>query len=240
MVRMSGRLFVSVSSIFDQTRSAAEVLVNDLRADGIGVSLLVAPRIDGEWRLARDPGTRSWLDTHRDAGHELILNGFDQAVQGRRSEFASLAQHEARLRLSGAIRQMEKIGFTFDVFAPPRWRLSEGTFDVLPEFGFSVAASTRGLHDLATGGFLPCRNLSVGEGFGAAKWWRTNVMAAARRGAARGNTIRLSVSARNLGNPKVIRDFRAAALAALEEGARPSRYSDAFGSTAAQEGSRSR
>ena len=78
---MSGRLLVSVSSIFDQTRSAADRLISDLRADGIEVSLLVAPRIDGDWRLAKDKDTLTWLEQQRERGHELILNGFDQAVQ---------------------------------------------------------------------------------------------------------------------------------------------------------------
>ncbi|MFP7366164.1 DUF2334 domain-containing protein [Corynebacterium callunae] len=225
---MSGRLLVSVSSIFDQTRSAADGLIKDLSAEGIEVSLLVAPRIDGDWRLAKDKDTRKWLEKYRDNGHEFILNGFDQAVQGRRSEFASLEAHEARLRLTGAIRQMEKIGFNFNIFAPPRWRMSEGTFEVLPEFDFDIAASTKGMHDLRSGNFLACRNLSVGEGFGAAKWWRKNVINAVSRGAARGNTVRLSASARNLENPKVARDFRNAALAALALGAQPQSYSQAM------------
>ena len=81
---MSGRLLVSVSSIFDQTRSAADRLISDLRADGIEVSLLVAPRIDGDWRLAKDKGTLAWMEQQRERGHELILNVFDHAVQGRR------------------------------------------------------------------------------------------------------------------------------------------------------------
>lgn len=225
---MSGRLLVSVSSIFDQTRKAADALVKDLGSEGIEVSLLVAPHIDGDWRLSRDKQTRAWLEKQLDGGRELILNGFDQPVQGRRSEFATLETHEARLRLTGAIRQMEKIGFTFSVFAPPRWRMSEGTADVLPEFDFKVSASSRGLHDLRTGEFLQCRNLSVGEGFGAAKWWRRNVLNAATRGASRGNTIRLSVSGRNLVNPKVARDFRATAVAALEQGAQPRSYMTAL------------
>ena len=225
---MSGRLLVSVSSIFDQTRKAADVLVTDLKSEGIEVSLLVAPRIDGDWKLSKDKQTRTWLEKQRGQGRELILNGFDQPVQGRRSEFASLEQHEARLRLTGAFRQMEQIGFTFDVFAPPRWRMSEGTSEVLPEFDFKVAASGKGLHDLRTGEFLQCRNLSVGEGFGAAKWWRKSVLNAAMRGASKGNTVRLSVSARNLVNPKVARDFRNTAIAALELGAQPRTYMTAI------------
>lgn len=199
-------------------------MMKSLDAEGIPVSLLVAPHIDGNWHLARDHRTRDWLLSQQEAGRVLILNGFDQAVQGRRSEFANLDAHEARLRLAGATRQMRRIGFETDIFAPPRWRMSPGTLEVLPEFDFALAASTRGLHNLNDGSFHQCRNLSVGEGFGAAKWWRRNVIRAAERGAARGNTIRLSVSGRNLENQKVSSDFLRAAVAAVEAGARPGDY----------------
>lgn len=227
MLSMSGRLLVTISSIFDQTRSAANEVVRDLNSEGVSVSLLVAPRIDGAWRLAKDSRTRTWLEERKADGHELILNGFDQAVQGRRSEFATLGTHEARLRLTGAIRQMRKIGFEFNIFAPPRWQLSGGTFAVLPEFAFDIAASNRGLHNLRTDDFLSCRNLSVGEGFGAAKWWRKNIIKAVNRGVENGNTVRLSASARNLTNPKVAADFKKAALAALERGAKAQSYAQA-------------
>lgn len=199
-------------------------MLKALDTENIPVSLLVAPHIDGNWRLARDPQTRDWLLAQQEAGRVLILNGFDQAVQGRRAEFANLDAHEARLRLAGATRQMKKIGFETDLFAPPRWRMSPGTLEVLPEFDFTLAASTRGLHNLVDGSFQQCRNLSVGEGFGAAKWWRRNVIRAAERGAARGNTIRLSVSGRNLEDKKVASDFLRAAVAAVAAGATPSDY----------------
>lgn len=199
-------------------------MMKSLDAEGIPVSLLVAPHIDGNWRLARDHRTRDWLLAQQEAGRVLILNGFDQAVQGRRSEFANLDAHEARLRLAGATRQMRRIGFETDIFAPPRWRMSPGTLEVLPEFDFALAASTRGLHNLHDGSFQQCRNLSVGEGFGAAKWWRRNVIRAAERGAARGNTIRLSVSGRNLEDRKVSSDFLRAAVAAVGAGASPGDY----------------
>ena len=64
----------------------------------------------------------------------------------------------------------------------------------------------------------------MGEGYGAAKWWRRNVIKAAGRGAEKGNTIRLSVSGRELGQKKVRRDFLAAAAEAIEAGAKPADY----------------
>ncbi len=36
-------------------------MMKALDAETIPVSLLVAPHIDGNWHLARDPKTRDWL-----------------------------------------------------------------------------------------------------------------------------------------------------------------------------------
>lgn len=221
---MSGHLLVSISSIFSETRRGVAALVRSLDAEEIPVSLLVAPRIDSDWRLSKDSVTLDWLRGQREGGRALILNGFDQAVQGRRAEFASLDTHEARLRLKGATRQMTRLGFDPAVFAPPRWRLSPGTLEVLPEFGFTVACSTRGIHLLADDSFIQARNLSVGEGFGSAKWWRTSLIKAADRGASKGNTVRLSISGRNIADRKTSRDFLAAATAARDRGAVPADY----------------
>lgn len=220
---MPGRLLVSISSIFDETLDGVRDLVAELDRAEVPVSLLVAPHIDTRWHLAKDKPTRNWL--RKQSGHRaLLLNGFDQAVQGRRAEFATLEAHEARLRLKGATRQMQSLGFDLRMFAPPRWQLSPGTLEVLPDFDFEVAVSSKGIHALHSGGFVQCRNLSVGEGYGAAKWWRRNIIKAAQRGAQRGNTIRLSVSGRELGQKKVRRDFLAAAAAAVEAGAEPADY----------------
>ncbi|MEK0372836.1 DUF2334 domain-containing protein [Corynebacterium mastitidis] len=226
---MSAHLLVSISSIFDETRRAARSTVERLNQQGVGVSLLIAPHIDGSWHLAQDPATLEWVRAHLAGGGEWILNGFDQAVQGRRAEFAQLEEHEARLRLRGATRQLERLGLSARVFAPPRWRLSAGTLSVVPEFGFLAVGSTKGIHVVSpeAGAQRRCvrsRNLSVGEGFGAPGWWRRNVIAAARRGAQRGTVVRLSASARNLRDPKVARDFVGAVAAAMAEGAVPTTY----------------
>lgn len=221
---MSGRLLVSVSSIFSDTRADVDKLVSTLDAEGIPVSLLVAPHIDGSWHLAKDKATRAWLEKMRDDGRPLILNGFDKPAQGRRAEFATLDAHEARLRLKGATRQMDSLGFATEVFAPPRWQMSPGTLEVLPGFGFRLAASTKGVHNLVDGTFHQARNLSVGEGFGAAKWWRRGIIRAAARGAGQGNSIRLSISGRNLSDNKTARDFVAAAVAARDAGATATVY----------------
>lgn len=252
---MNGRLLVSISSIFRDTLPAAARTLADLDAEGLTTSLLIAPHIDGDWHLAKDPETLDWVRAERDAGRAILLNGFDQAVQGRRAEFDDLPAHEARLRLKGATRQMASLGVVTDLFAPPRWRLSPGTLEVADEFGFRLIGSTRGVYlreagpsdpDASAGGpddeksaeadendkntgpwrLVSSRNLSVGEGFGSPGWWRRNIIKAARRGARKGNTIRLSASARNLSEQKVARDFVAAAVAAAEGGARPASYAE--------------
>lgn len=225
MKGMQGHLLVSVSSIFDDTRKSAAGLISELDKEGVPVSLLVAPHIDGNWHLAKDPTTKQWLQEQQESGRLLILNGFDQAVQGRRAEFANLDAHEANLRLKGATRQMSTLGFEFEIFAPPRWRMSPGTLEVLPYFDFSLAVSSTGIHDLRTADFHQSRNLSYGEGFGAAKWWRRSIISAAERGAQRGNTVRLSISGRNLGEKKVHHDFMRAVNKAMKAGATPASYS---------------
>ncbi|WP_293768938.1 DUF2334 domain-containing protein [uncultured Corynebacterium sp.] len=221
---MHGKLLVSISSIFDETRKDADALLEQLDRLAIPASLLIAPHIDGNWHLAKDHRMQSWLRDQDAAGRVLILNGFDQAVQGRRAEFANLDAHEANLRLAGATRQMAKLGFEPVIFAPPRWRMSPGTLEVLSNFSFRLAASTNGIHELPSGKLHQTRNLSYGEGFGAAKWWRRNIIKAAERSAERGNTVRLSVSARNLADPKVARDFLRAAERSVAAGAQPADY----------------
>ncbi|HCG3140737.1 TPA: DUF2334 domain-containing protein [Corynebacterium striatum] len=221
---MHGHLLVSISSIFDDTRKQASNLIKELDREEIPVSLLVAPHIDGNWHLAKDEKTLGWLKEQEEMGRVLILNGFDQAVQGRRAEFANLDSHEANLRLKGATRQMAKLGFEPTIFAPPCWRMSPGTLEVLPNFSFSAAASTRGIHELRSGKFHQSRNLSFGEGFGAAKWWRRNIIRAAERSALRGNTVRLSISGRNLHDRKVTADFLKAVERAATAGAQPVDY----------------
>ncbi|MFS0245429.1 DUF2334 domain-containing protein [Corynebacterium striatum] len=221
---MHGHLLVSISSIFSDTRKQTSNLLKELDWEEIPVSLLVAPHIDGNWHLAKDDKTLGFLKEQESAGRLLILNGFDQAVQGRRAEFANLDSHEADLRLKGATRQMAKLGFEPSIFAPPRWRMSPGTLEVLPNFAFDVAASTRGIHELRSGKFHQTRNLSFGEGFGAAKWWRRNIIRAAERSALRGNTVRLSISGRNLNDRKVVSDFIKAVDRAASAGAQPADY----------------
>ncbi|WP_151529789.1 MULTISPECIES: DUF2334 domain-containing protein [Corynebacterium] len=220
---MHSTLLVSLTSVFASTIDDAAAFVERCQCRDLPVSILVAPRIE-EWRLKRDRAAQEWLRDCAEQGHSLVLNGFDASVQGRRTEFATLPAHEARLRLRGALRLMDDVGFELDLFAPPRWRMSTGTLQVLPELGFRGGASTKGIYDFQTGDFVRTRNLSVGEGYGSVSWWRSSIVKAARRGAARGNTVRLSISARSLAKPGAERDFFHAIDAATGYGAEPHTY----------------
>ncbi|WKD60514.1 hypothetical protein CCICO_02315 [Corynebacterium ciconiae DSM 44920] len=215
---MHPTLLVSLSSVCARTLDDAAGFIEQCQHRDLPVSILVAPRVEG-WRLKRDRSTQQWLQHCVTQGHCLVLNGFDASVQGRRTEFATLPAHEARLRLRGALRLMGDAGFELDLFAPPRWRMSAGTLAVLPELGFRGGASTKRIYNFGTGGFIRTRNLSVGEGYGTASWWRSSITQAARRGAARGNTIRLSISARSLATTGAQRDFFHAIDAATGYGA---------------------
>lgn len=228
------RLYVSLSSIRDTTFVDARMVLADLDYLGVRTALLVAPHVDEQWHLAKDPVVGEWLAAQGEQGRTLVANGFDTSPKGRRSEFATLGQHEARLRLSGAQRQLQSLGFECDIFAPPRWRLSAGTLEVLPEFDFRLALSNRGAFRLGGVGepprqVLDARTLSIGEGYGAAGWWRRNVIAAAQRGASKGRTVRLSASAHDLGSRQNRRDLLAAVQACLEAGAVPADYADLGG-----------
>jgi predicted deacetylase len=62
---MNAELIVSVSGIRDTTRDAAIEFAGEMDARGVRLSLLVAPRLKGKYRLVDDPATQSWLRGRR-------------------------------------------------------------------------------------------------------------------------------------------------------------------------------
>ncbi|WP_448852839.1 DUF2334 domain-containing protein [Corynebacterium sp. 335C] len=218
-------LVVSLSGVRDEFLLDAARFISRMGERGVAPALLVAPYSGKDWSLRRSPAVLEWTRRRRDEGSELLLAGFDQTAKGRRAEFASLDAHEARLRLTAATRQMRALGLETDLFAPPRWAMSPGTLEVLPDLGFRVAADLYGVHDLATGATDPTRVLAMGEGFGAAAWWRRALRASVERNIAEGRPIRLSVSAKKLRDEKVRRAVIRVVDRALNAGARPVGYS---------------
>jgi predicted deacetylase len=196
---MGAPLIVSVSGIRDTTRKPAQAFAAQMDRRGVPLSLLVAPRLKGRYRLIDDPGTQQWLRERRESGDAIVLHGYDQAAtKRRRAEFASIPRHEARLRLTAADRVMEGAGLRTRLFAAPRWNASEGAMAALPEVGFRLALGLTSIYDLERGTAQRAWVHGIGEGFRAEAWWCHALVMSAARTARRGGVLRLAVSAAQL------------------------------------------
>ncbi|BCK52798.1 DUF2334 domain-containing protein [Nocardia wallacei] len=196
---MRAQLLVSVSGIRDATRETAMAFAAEMDRREVPLSLLVAPRLKNKYRLADDAPTQDWLRARRAAGDAIVLHGYDQAAtKRRRAEFATLPEHEARLRLTAADRVLEGVGLRTRLFAAPRWNSSEGALAALPAVGFRLALGLTGLHDLERGVTQRAWVHGIGEGFRAEPWWCHALVMSAARTARRGGILRLAVSAAQL------------------------------------------
>jgi uncharacterized protein len=198
---MGGQLIVSVSGIGDRTLADVAAFRAELQTRGVPVSLLVAPRLKGGYRLDRDPVTVGWLAAQRAAGDAIVLHGFDEAATKiRRSEFATLPAHEANLRLMGADRVLEHLGLRTRLFAAPGWTVSQGTTVALPRNGFRLLAGLGGITDLVRHSVVRARVVGIGAGFLTEPWWCRTLVLTTERTARRAGTVRLAVSAKQLGH----------------------------------------
>jgi predicted deacetylase len=221
---VAATLVVSLSGARTETLDFAADLAAQLDARGVPLSLLVAPRLKHGYRLTRDGDAQAWLRARRDAGDALVLHGYDQAAtKGRRAEFATLPEHEARLRLTAADRVVESLDLRTRSFAPPRWVASPGSVAVLPALGFRHLADLTGVRDLTTGAVVRSRVLGVGGGRRSEPWWCRALVLGAGRTARRGGLVRVSVDARHLG-PGPRQAVLDAVDLALHHGARPATY----------------
>ncbi|MGY2063189.1 DUF2334 domain-containing protein, partial [Nocardia gipuzkoensis] len=181
--------------IRDTTREAASAFATEMDRREVPLSLLVAPRLKGKYRLTEDAQTQEWLRGRRERGDAIVLHGYDQAAtKSRRSEFAALPKHEARLRLMAADRVMERVGLRTRLFAAPRWNASEGAMAALPDVGFRLAMGLTAIHDLERGAAERSWVHGIGEGFRAEPWWCHALVMSAARTARRGGLLRLAVS----------------------------------------------
>lgn len=122
-----------MSGINNRTLGDVDEFRRQLDSRGVPLSLFVAPRLKHHYRLDKDSGTADWLNRQRDARDSIVLHGFDQAAtKRRRDEFATMAAHEANLRLLAADRILEHTGLRTRLFAAPRWKVSKGTAKALP------------------------------------------------------------------------------------------------------------
>ncbi|RDI47287.1 DUF2334 domain-containing protein [Nocardia mexicana] len=196
---MRAQLIVSVSGIRDTTRETAMAFAEEMDRRDVPLSLLVAPRLKGKYRLADDPRTQDWLRSRRESGDAIVLHGYDQAAtKRRRAEFAALPAHEARLRLMAADRVMEGVGLRTRLFAAPRWNASDGAMAALPEVGFRLALSLSAVHDLERQAAQRAWVHGIGEGFRTEPWWCHALVMSAARTARRRAVLRLAISAAQL------------------------------------------
>lgn len=197
---MTGQLIVSVSGIRDETREHAASFADEMDKRGVSLSLLVAPRLKDKYRLVNDAQTQSWLRDRRAGGAAIVLHGYDQAAtKRRRAEFATLPEHEARLRLLAADRVMEQVGLRTRLFAAPRWSASAGAVNALPSAGFRLLAAMTSIQDLERDTAVRSRVLGIGEGFRAEPWWCRALVLGAGRTARRGGLVRLAITGKQLG-----------------------------------------
>jgi predicted deacetylase len=199
---VAGELIVSISGIDDRTIGDVDAFRAELRTRGVPVSLLVAPRLKGGYRLDADPATVEWLRRYRAEGDAVVLHGYDEAAtKKRRGEFATLQAHEANLRLMGADRVLEHLDLRTRLFAAPGWIVSPGVVNTLPRNGFRTLAGVNGITDLVRHTTVRARVLGIGGGFLAEPWWCRTLVLAAERTARRSGVVRVAVSARQLPKP---------------------------------------
>lgn len=222
---MSGKLLVSISGIGDRTLADVEAFCAEMDARNLPLSLLVAPRLKGNYRLDRDPRTVEWLTARRTGGDAIVLHGYDDAAtKKRRAEFANLRAHEARLRLTAADRVLEHLGLRTRLFAAPGWTVSPGVVKALPQNGFRLLADLHGVTDLVRHTTVRARVLGIGEGFLTEPWWCRMVVLSAERIARRGGMVRVAVAARQLRKPGPHQAMLDAVDLALMHGCAPTVY----------------
>lgn len=191
----------------------------------VPVSLLVAPRLSGDYRLDHDPGTVDWLTSRRAGGDAIVLHGYDEPVtKKRRGEFAILRAHEANLRLMAADRILEHLGLRTRLFAAPGYVVSPDVVKALPGNGFRMLADLRGITDLVRHATVRARVLGIGEGFLAEPWWCRTVVLSAERIARRGGVVRVAVAARHLRKPGPLQAMLDAVDLALMHDCTPTVY----------------
>lgn len=221
----TNELLVSISGIRGATAEATTTFVADLDTRGVPVSLLVAPRLKGKYKLTRDTDTQDWLRQRQARGDAIVLNGYDQAATKRlRAEFATLTAHEATLRLLAADRAMDDMGLRTRLFAPPGWVASESALRALPRAGFRLCADLGSLRYLDRGTAVQAKVLATGEGLLSEPWWCRALVLNAERVARKHAVVRLDVQARHLLSPGPRQAYLDAIDLCLYHGARPSVY----------------
>jgi uncharacterized protein len=218
-------LIVSVSGICERTLDDVAEFCEKMDNRSVPVSLLVAPRLKGGYRLDQDSVTVEWLTGRRAVGDAILLNGYDDAAtKKRRGEFATLPAHEANLRLMAADRVLEHLGLRTRLFAAPRWTASPGTVTVLPRNGFRLLADLHEITDLVRQTTVRARVLGIGEGFLSEPWWCRMLVLSAERVARRDGVVRVAVAASHLRKPGPLQAMLDSVDLGLLHGCEPTVY----------------
>lgn len=268
---MTATLLVSLSGLDGTNLDACARFADELDARRVPASWLLPPR-PRAGRHHADAPEIGWLRARlkgaglsgagRLSSDALVMHGYDHTCTangsgwpalpsqlpwiGRRGEFASLPGHEAGLRLAAAVRAFDELGLTSDVFAPPRWLVSDGTLGALRRRGFRVcadgsrvrllrpavaassgraSATSAGAGVTAADVVLRGRLLAVGPADGAEPLRCRALVVTAARSARRGHLVRLAVQVSDLAaRPAARRALLDALDAALDAGAAPATY----------------
>jgi len=154
-----------------------------------------------------------------------VLHGYAQAAsKRRRAEFATLAEHEATLRLTAADRVLEHLDLRTRLFAPPRWVVSPGALAALPRVGFALCADRTTIRDLGTATIVHARILEVGGGNRTEPWRCRAMVLGAGRTTRRGGLCRVGIDARHLSRSGPCQAVLDALDLALHHGATPQTY----------------
>lgn len=224
---MSSSLFVSLSGVQDRYAEDAERFTSVTARCGVPVSLLVSPRRGSNYRLSEDLSTQEWFSTQAAQGNRIVLGGYDQAAtKKRRGEFATISASEAAIRLAAATDMMNHVGLATNLFIPPRFAASPGCIEAVNSAGFTLWADDKHMCDLVTGKCEESKILSVGEGFLSAGWWCRVIADTAAAQSERGESVRLNVHAKHLGNPAVMGPIYDAMEIAVRNGLQPRCYGD--------------
>lgn len=216
---------MSISGIRNSTVDYVDDFCAEMDARAVPLSFLLAPRLDGGYRLSDDCWTAQWLRGRRERGDAIVLNGYDAAATNKRwPEFASLPAHEANLRLMAADRVLEHIGLRTRLFAPPGWLASPGAAQALGCNGFRLLAGLSGVTDLVRQTTTRARVVGIGAGFLTEPWWCRTLVLSAERIARRGGDVRITVSAKQLRGTGPRQAMLDAIDLALMHGATPAVY----------------
>ena len=141
-----------------------------LRALGLAgrYRMLVVPNFWFDWPLADHPKFCDWLRARADEGVEMLLHGYfhkdttehegmvarlkAQQMTASEGEFLGLSEGDARERIQKGRDEVEAVlGKSVDGFVAPAWLYSEGTHQVLKDFGFRIAEDHLKVWDPTTG-----------------------------------------------------------------------------------------